>query len=108
MKTSGMWRRNTGYAIMFGNVGMLPKDAKKGKSWVTVRSMENENDDLKSWMILSALPGLGPALIHRLVEHLGSPARVLAAGAKGVKAIKGIGPALASRFADRNLLEKAA
>lgn len=67
-----------------------------------------ENGDLKSWMILSALPGLGPALIHRLVEHVGSPAGVLAAGTKGLTAIKGIGPALARRFADRHLLEKIA
>ncbi len=34
-------------------------------------------DNIKDWLALAALPGVGCALIHRLLDVFGSPAAVL-------------------------------
>ncbi|MDH3346763.1 MAG: DNA-processing protein DprA [Desulfobulbaceae bacterium] len=60
-----------------------------------------DNDGLKGWLTLSAIPGLGPALIHRLVKRFGSPAGVFEGREKDFAEIKGIGRAMARRLSDR-------
>lgn len=53
----------------------------------------------EEWLTLSFLPGLGPALISRLVEYFQSPAEILRAG-EGLRSVAGIGPELCRRLAD--------
>lgn len=56
-----------------------------------------EADPVSSWLALTALPGLGPALIHRLLAVFGSPQAVLAAGQAAAQ-VEGIGPRLTAVF----------
>ncbi|MCB2261932.1 MAG: DNA-processing protein DprA [Candidatus Thiosymbion ectosymbiont of Robbea hypermnestra] len=48
---------------------------------------------LRAWLILARVPGIGPRLAGRLVEHFGDPLRVLAAGRAELQAI-GLKPKL--------------
>lgn len=53
-------------------------------------------------LALTTIPGLGPTLIARATEALGSPAAVLAAGPERLRLVKGLGPKLvASILANR-------
>ena len=49
------------------------------------------SDHLISWLRLARLPGVGPVLIRRLLEALGSPEAILAAHPAGLAAVEGIG-----------------
>ena len=62
---------------------------------------------LPAWLTLSFLPGLGRARILRLVEFFGSPAAVLAASAKDVRAVAGIGDRVSRVLADPAAVELA-
>lgn len=62
--------------------------------------------DAHDWLTLSLLPGLGPTLITRLVDSLGTPAAVLAGGAEAGR-VAGIGPHLTSMLADRQMVGEA-
>jgi DNA processing protein len=44
-------------------------------------------DRLCAWLILARVPGLGPITATRLVEHLGDPLRVLAAGRSDLQSL---------------------
>ena len=44
-------------------------------------------DRLCAWLILARVPGLGPVTATRLVEHLGDPLRVLAAGRSDLQSL---------------------
>ncbi len=63
-------------------------------------------DNHLNWLTLTAVPGLGPALTHRLLTVFGSPAEVLAAG-QDVARVEGIGKRLASIFTSRSCLDTA-
>ncbi len=63
-------------------------------------------DNHLDWLTLTAVPGLGPALTHRMLTVFGSPAEVLAAG-QNVARVEGVGRRLASVFSSRSLLDKA-
>jgi DNA processing protein len=62
-------------------------------------------NDIRDWLALVALPGLGCALIHRLLDVFSTPGSVLAAGS-AVRQVDGVGPALAALFADQSRLER--
>jgi len=47
----------------------------------------------RAWLILARVPGIGPRLAARLVEHFGDPPRVLAAGRAELQAV-GLKPKL--------------
>ena len=49
--------------------------------------------------VLAALPGVGPVLAARLLDHFGSLRAVLVADAAGLSAVPGIGQATAARIA---------
>ena len=50
--------------------------------------------------VLAALPGVGPVLAARLLDHFGSLLAILAADASGLAAVPGVGSATAERLAD--------
>jgi ERCC4-type nuclease len=47
---------------------------------------------------LQGLPGVGPAIAHRLLSHFGSVERVFAADTATLAEIRGIGPKKAARI----------
>lgn len=57
-------------------------------------------EDIKDWLALAALPGVGCALIHRLLDVFDSPAAVFAAE-KSVARVEGVGKQLSGVFCDR-------
>lgn len=61
--------------------------------------MARLRDDIKDWLALTALPGVGCGLIHRLLDVFGSPAAVFAAG-KSVVRVEGVGSRLSDVFCD--------
>ncbi len=63
-------------------------------------------DALRDWLTLTALPGLGCVLTHRLLAAFGSPQAVLAAG-RAVSEVEGIGPQLAAAFTKQTILSQA-
>lgn len=46
--------------------------------------------ELRSWLTLLMVPGVGPTRFRTLVEYFGSPDRVLKASSKGLSAVHGI------------------
>ncbi len=50
-------------------------------------------------LCLSLIPGVGPRMRARLIEHLGSPESVLAAAPSELREVPGIGPTLARAIA---------
>ena len=68
--------------------------------------MDTDRKDIRDWLTLVALPGLGCALIHRLLAVFSTPAAVLAAG-KTVARVEGIGSKITSSFVDRSVLARA-
>ncbi len=65
-----------------------------------------ERDDIREWLALLALPGLGCVLTRRLVDAFGTPAQVLAAG-KAVVEVAGVGRDLVEFFSSPSRLDKA-
>jgi DNA processing protein len=64
------------------------------------------SETLCDWLTLTALPGLGAALTHRLLAAFGSPQAVLAAG-QAVSQVEGIGPRLLAVFTNQSRLQQA-
>ena len=56
--------------------------------------------------VLADIPGLGPARVQALLKHFGSVARLRAADASAIGAVRGIGPALATAVVDALRSEK--
>jgi DNA excision repair protein ERCC-4 len=48
--------------------------------------------------VVQALPGVGPALAHRLLDHFGSVERIFAADADDLAEVRGVGPTKAGRI----------
>ncbi len=67
--------------------------------------MEGRND-IREWLALLALPGLGCVLTRRLLDAFGTATKVLAAG-KGVAEVAGIGRDLVELFSSPSHLSKA-
>jgi DNA processing protein len=65
------------------------------------------HEELRDLLRLTLTPGLGPVLISRLLSALGSPARVLAASARELEQVKGIGSGRSVAF-ERGLKESEA
>lgn len=68
--------------------------------------MDAYRKDIKDWLTLVSLPGLGCALVHRLLAVFSTPGAVLAAG-KAVARVDGVGRKVTSTFVDRNALARA-
>ncbi len=67
--------------------------------------MEGRND-IRDWLALAALPGMGCVLTRRLLAAFGTPGKVLAAG-KAVAEISGVGRNLVELFSTPSRLDKA-
>ncbi|MCI5220033.1 MAG: hypothetical protein D3914_12805 [Candidatus Electrothrix sp. LOE2] len=67
--------------------------------------MEGRND-IRDWLALVALPGLGCVLTRRLFTAFGTPGKVLAAG-RAVAEVPGIGRNLVELFSTPSLLDQA-
>jgi DNA processing protein len=67
--------------------------------------MEGRND-IRDWLALGALPGLGCVLIRRLLDTFGTPAQVLAAG-KSVAEVTGLHRNVVGVFSSSSQLDKA-
>lgn len=52
-------------------------------------------DHLVPWLTLQSVPGIGNLLFHRLVNHFGTPEKVLNAGVASLKGVDGISSRLA-------------
>jgi Fanconi anemia group M protein len=52
----------------------------------------------KRLFLLQGLPGVGPALAHRLLGHFGSIGRILSADASALAEVRGIGAKKAARI----------
>lgn len=63
-------------------------------------------NDIREWLALLALPGLGCVLARRLLDAFETPAQVLAAG-KGVGEVTGVGRDLVDLFSSQSRLDKA-
>ncbi len=63
-------------------------------------------EDIKDWLALASLPGVGCALLQRLLAEFVTPAAVLAAG-KDVAGVEGVGRQLCSVFTDQRRLARA-
>jgi DNA processing protein len=63
-------------------------------------------DDIKDWLTLTALPGVGCALIRRLLDVFATPAAILAAG-RDLSRIEGVGRRLTAVFTDQARLAQA-
>jgi DNA processing protein len=59
--------------------------------------MSSELTERQAFMILNALPNIGPITLNRLLEELGGdPRPVFSAGAKRLESVKGVGPVIAA------------
>jgi len=59
--------------------------------------MSSELTERQAFIILNALPNIGPVTLNRLLEELGGdPRSVFSAGAKRLEAVKGVGPVIAA------------
>ncbi len=64
------------------------------------------DDDLKEkWLTLSRIPGLGPALLARLLAEIGTPENIFQASAARLSQVSGIGKKLVRTFNDQTFLE---
>jgi DNA processing protein len=62
--------------------------------------------EIRDWLTLVSLPGLGPALIQRLLAAFGSPKAVLTAG-RTASRVEGIGQKLAALLDNQTVLAQA-
>lgn len=70
-------------------------------------SHESTPESCLAWLRLSQLHGVGPVLVRRVVEALGSPQAVLAASPARLADVPDIGPVRAKAFASAMSLEDA-
>jgi DNA processing protein len=55
----------------------------------------------QAFLVLNALPNIGPITLNRLLEELGGdPRAIFSAGTKRLEQVKGVGPAISSTIAD--------
>ncbi len=62
-------------------------------------STDTNSNELGAALCLSLVPGVGPRMRARLVEHFGTPERVLAAAPSQLREVQGVGPTLARSVA---------
>ncbi len=63
--------------------------------------MSTELTERQAFLILNALPNVGPVTLNRLLEQLGGdPRAVFTAGTKRMEAVKGVGPVISRTISD--------
>lgn len=62
--------------------------------------MSRELTEQQAFLVLNALPNIGPITLNRLLQELGGdPRAVFTAGARRLESVKGVGPAISSAIA---------
>lgn len=62
--------------------------------------MSGELTERQALLVLNALPNIGPVTLHRLLDELGGdPRAVLAAGARRMESVRGVGPVISATVA---------
>jgi DNA processing protein len=62
--------------------------------------MSDELTERQAFLVLNALPNIGPITLNRLLEELGGdPREVFTVGARRLESVKGVGPAISSTIA---------
>ncbi|QEH33921.1 hypothetical protein OJF2_24530 [Aquisphaera giovannonii] len=60
---------------------------------------EDRKPDLRDLLLLTMVPGVGPLTCRALLDHFGSPARILDAPVSQLREVPGVGPKTADRIA---------
>lgn len=58
------------------------------------------NVDVKSWLTLNMISGVGPLRFATLLKHFGSPQKILSSNASNLSQVKGIGNQIAQRIVE--------
>ena len=62
--------------------------------------MSSELTELQAFLVLNALPNIGPITLNRLLQELdGDPRAVFTVGTRRLEGVKGVGPAISSTIA---------
>src|SRR5476651_1462434 len=62
--------------------------------------MSSELTEQQAFLVLNALPNIGPITLNRLLEELGGdPRAVFSVGSRKLEAVKGVGPVISATIA---------
>lgn len=67
----------------------------------------NNYERITDYLRLNLVPGIGPRLLHSLLEYFGSAAAVLSADGDSLRSVPGVGPKLANSILDHRDSERA-
>lgn len=74
-------------------IGRLVRHSLDGLGYeIPTRKDKPQYDGGAALFLVEGLPGVGPEMARKLLGHFGSPARIFAASADELKAVKGVGP----------------
>ncbi|MDB6170538.1 MAG: protecting protein DprA [Verrucomicrobia bacterium] len=63
--------------------------------------MSSELTEQQAFLVLNALPNIGPITLNRLLEELGGdPREIFTAGTRRLESVRGVGPAISSTLAE--------
>ena len=67
----------------------------------------SDHPSIVDYLRLNLIPGIGPRLLHALLEYFGSPQAVLSADGNSLRQVSGVGPKLAASIRDHKDSERA-
>jgi len=74
-------------------IGRLLRHATRGLGYeIPMRTDKPRYDSEAALFLVEGLPGVGPGMARKLLQHFGTPSRVFAASANELRAAKGVGP----------------
>jgi len=59
---------------------------------IPLRTEKPKSDGGAALYLVEGLPGVGPGMARKLIQHFGTPAKVFSAGAVELREVKGVGP----------------
>jgi len=74
-------------------IGRLLRHATRGLGYeIPMRTDKPRYDSGAALFLVEGLPGVGPGMARKLLQHFGTPAKVFAASARELRAVRGVGP----------------
>ena len=74
-------------------IGRLIRHATNGLGYeIPLRTIKPRYDSGAALFLVEGLPGVGPGMARKLLQHFGTPAKVFAASAPELRVVKGVGP----------------